>query len=188
MSGRLDTDPPPAFFSHVCLHPGSFSRDPTTIASRYTPGADVHRLGRAAGRLLLWEARGRAERAAGTHGVHVHGRLHDHLLGHHLPRALHPGPGTHIHTKIPTATSSKRRIHTSHSHSATNLSISKRQERSLFVHEKTSGFYRTSAYFLAKVRPTRLLIHRYTRVHIHIHVDVHTHTCRYVETHPSLHI
>lgn len=35
------------------------------------------------------------------------------------------------------------------------------QERSLFVHEKTSGFYRTSAYFLAKVfceiLPTRLI-------------------------------
>lgn len=26
------------------------------------------------------------------------------------------------------------------------------QERALFIHEKTSGFYRTSAYFLAKVR------------------------------------
>lgn len=25
------------------------------------------------------------------------------------------------------------------------------QERALFIHEKTSGFYRTSAYFLAKV-------------------------------------
>ncbi len=35
------------------------------------------------------------------------------------------------------------------------------QERSLFVHEKTSGFYRTSAYFLAKVfceiLPTRMV-------------------------------
>ncbi|KAM3570514.1 hypothetical protein VYU27_007416 [Nannochloropsis oceanica] len=35
------------------------------------------------------------------------------------------------------------------------------QERSLFVHEKTSGFYRTSAYFIAKVfceiLPTRLV-------------------------------
>ncbi|EWM20670.1 atp-binding cassette sub-family g member 2 [Nannochloropsis gaditana] len=35
------------------------------------------------------------------------------------------------------------------------------QERSLFVHEKTSGFYRTSAYFIAKILceilPTRLV-------------------------------